>query len=274
VGEEIVATDGFTIIGERINATRKFIRKAVKERDVKFVQNEARKQTEAGATYIDCNAGANPATEADDLKWLVETVQGATDLPLCLDSANPDALRSALRLVQKTPIINSITTEPGRAEAIMPLVVERNTFVVALCMTESGIPIGADERVKAAEAMVKIANKAGVSVTRMLFDPAVTPVSTNPQEAMAIMQAVWRIMHDFPGANTTCGLSNISFGLPNRNVLNRNYLSMLMGAGLNSAIIDPTEPGMMATVIACNAIRARDEYCMHYIQAARDAKLD
>jgi len=266
-------SDGFTVIAERINATRKPIRNAVKKRDAEFIKNEARTQAAAGAHYIDVNAGANPSTEGDDLKWLVEVVQSAVDLPLCLDSPSPAVLKGALSLVQKTPIINSITAEAAKIAAILPLVVEYGTSVVGLCMSESGMPQGVEQRLAAVEIIVREVAAAGIPLSRVYFDPAVCPVSTSPSESLAVIETVRRIKTQFDSARTTCGLSNISFGLPNRNVLNRTYLAMLMSVGLDSAIMDSTEPGMSTLVVAADALLARDEYCMRYIQAAREGKL-
>lgn len=274
MGEEMSEAGGFIVIGERINATRKPIRAAIKKRDAEFIKNEARAQAAAGAHYIDVNAGASPATEADDLKWLVEVVQSAVELPLCLDSPSPAVLKGALSLVEKKPIINSITAESQKIAAILPLVVEYETSVVGLCVSESGMPEGIEQRIAAVETMVKEIEAAGLPLARVYFDPAICPVSTSPSESLAAIEAVRRIKSLFEGARTTCGLSNISFGLPNRNVLNRTYLAMLMSAGLDSAIMDPTEPGMATLVVTGDVLMARDEFCMRYIQAAREGKLN
>lgn len=262
------------IIAERINATRKRIGKAVVERDEKHIRREARIQAEAGATYIDCNAGRNPDSEIEDLKWMIGLVQDEVETPISIDSANPDAIAAGLNLVKKTPIINSVTAEKERIDKIMPLAAKSGAMLVSLCLNEGGMPVGLDDRLRAAETIVKAAEGAGIGVNRLIFDPLIVPISTDPAEVRAAIEAVRQIMTRWPGTHTTCGLSNISFGLPCRNVLNRTYLAMLVEAGLDGAIMDPTEPHMMATALAAEALVGRDEYCMEYIKAGRADKLD
>jgi len=269
----LVDSNQFLIVGERINASRKHIRQAVQERDAEFVRREAKRQAAAGAHYIDVNAGADPRREADDLKWLVETVQSAVALPLCLDSPSARAIKGVLPLVEKTPMINSITAEPERLRNFLPLVQETGGPVVGLCMTEKGMPCGVADRMTAVEQMCAALEQAGIARTRVHFDPCLAPVATSAEEALAALEAVRRIHRDFTGAHTTCGLSNISFGLPQRNLLNRTWLALLMGAGLDGAILDPTEPHMMATIIAGLALLGRDSFCMNYIQAERAGAL-
>ena len=261
------------VIAERINATRKRISKAVADRDAAFIALEAKTQAEAGATFIDCNAGRKPEREVDDLKWMIEVVQGAVELPVCIDSPNAKAIEAALKLVKKTPMINSVTAEKAKIESIMPLARDSGALLVALCMGDGGMPDGTADRLKAADMLLKAAGKYKIPADRLYFDPVIVPVSTKASEALAAIETVRHIMKNF-GAHTTCGLSNISFGLPNRNTLNRTFLTMLMAAGLDGAIMDPTEPHMMSTVLASRAILGRDEWCMDYIQAGRAEKLD
>ena len=274
MGEEMSDQAGFLIIGERINATRRQIREALARRDADLIRKEAQKQAAAGAHYIDVNAGANPATEAEDMKWLVEVVQSAVDLPLCLDSPSPDVLHGALSLAKKEPMINSITPEPARMKGILPLAVEHGCTVVGLCIGESGLPQGVEARLSAAAAMARSAESVGLPLSRIYFDPAVAPVSTCPQEAVAAIDSIRLIKSQFPGARTTCGLSNVSFGLPERMAMNAVFLAMMMGAGLDSAIIDITDRRMRAAILAAEALLARDEYCMRYIRAAREGLLE
>jgi 5-methyltetrahydrofolate--homocysteine methyltransferase len=261
------------IIGERINSTRKKIAKAVRARDAEFIRTEATNQTKAGAGYIDVNAGTSVAHEVDDLVWLTETVQSAVEVPVCVDSANPKALEAALHVHRGDALVNSITAEKERIEGILPLVVAHGTRVVALAMDDGGMPETADDRLQVVRGLVKTLTGEGVEIGRIYFDPLIRPISTNPDQALAAIEATRRIMTEFPGVHTICGLSNVSFGLPRRNLLNRAFLTLLIGAGLDSAIIDPTEPGMLATVLGTEALAGRDEYCMNYITAEREGKL-
>ena len=262
------------ICAERINSTRKRIAAAVRGRDADFIRREAVKQAEAGATFIDVNAGTSVAHEVGDLVWLTETVQSATEVPVCVDSANPVALEAALKVHRGGAMVNSITAEKDRIEGILPLVVKYNTRVVALAMDDGGMPETADQRLKVVAALVARLGKEGVERDRIHFDPLIRPISTNPDQAREAIEATRRIMTEFPGVHTICGLSNISFGLPKRNLLNRAFLTLLIGAGLDGAIIDPTEPGMVATVLGAEALIGRDEYCLNYITAEREGKLE
>jgi len=261
------------IVAERINSTRKRIREAVRARDAGFIATEAKNQVAAGADYIDVNAGTSVAHEVDDLKWLVETVQNAVDAPLCIDSANPVALKAALPLAKQTPIINSITGEKARMEAILPLVKEYNAKVVALVMDDSGMPEDAEGRMKAARALIPAIEKAGISLDRVYVDPLVRPVSTDIKQGAAVLRTVREVMTGWPGIHSICGLSNISFGLPVRNVLNSTFLALMLEAGLDGAIIDPTEPRMVATVVAAEALLGKDDFCIRYIEAHRAGRI-
>lgn len=258
------------IIGERINATRKPIADALAERNPEVIASETRKQDAAGADFIDVNAASNPAQEAELLSWAVGVVQQNTALPLCIDSADPEALRGALELVEADRVmINSVTLEEGRPEAVLPLAAEYGAHLVALTMDESGLPKTTEERVRIAARLIEAAEAAGVPKERLYVDPCVQPVGTNQDQGIAVVGAVRRIMRDFPGVHTTCGLSNIGFGLPRRHLLNRTFLGALIVAGLDSAIIDPTEPGITDVVLAAEALAGRDEFCMDYIRAMR-----
>ncbi|MEW6355631.1 MAG: dihydropteroate synthase [Planctomycetota bacterium] len=262
------------IVGERINTSRKRIRRAVEARDAEFIQKEARLQVEAGASMVDVNAGTSVKDEIDDLKWLVETAQAAVDVPLCLDSPNAKAIAEALKLHKNgRPMINSITAEKARMDEIIPLVKENDTLVVALCMGESGPPSSAADRVKNATTMKEALEAAGVPMDRAYFDPVIFPASTDGKAPMAAIECIRTIMSQFGGAHTTCGLSNISYGLPKRNHLNRTFLTLALAAGIDGVIVDPTEPEMMATLLAANVLLGRDEFCMNYITAEREGKL-
>jgi len=258
------------VIAERINATRRRIARALDERDADRIAREARIQTEAGADFIDVNAASNPAQETENLLWAVEVVQDSTDLPLCLDSASPGALRTALELIEgDTVMLNSVTAEKAKMEAVLPIAAEFGTHLVALTMDDTGLPTTAEQRVDIAGRLVEAAAQAGIGAEKLYVDPCIQPLCTSPDQARECLAAVSRIMAAFPGIHTTCGLSNISFGLPQRGLVNRTYLACLIMAGLDSAIIDPTAEGMMDTACAAEALAGRDEFCMNYISRMR-----
>jgi len=261
------------IVGERINTSRKRINEAVRNRDADRIKKEATMQVAAGADYIDVNAGTSVARETEDLKWLVETVQSATDAPLCIDSANPDALRAALELVDKTPIINSITAEAARKDAILPLVLESGAGIVALLMGDAGMPEDAAGRIAVAETLITELEEAGVPRERVYIDPLVRPISTDTRQSTEVLETVRTVMTGWPGVHMVCGLSNISFGLPARNVLNTTFLALMIEAGLDGAIVDPTEPRMVATIAAAEALLGNDDFCMGYIETHRAGQI-
>ncbi|MBN1809292.1 MAG: dihydropteroate synthase [Planctomycetes bacterium] len=261
------------IVGERINSTRKRIGQAIRDRDVARIQKEAKNQADAGATHIDVNAGTNPDRELEDMLWLIDTVQAVVDLPLSLDSANPAVVREVLPRVQKTPLINSISGESNRIEGMVELVASNAGPVVALTMDDSGLPEDVAGRLKAAATIRDVLNKAGVDDDRIVFDPLLRPLSTNPDQVAVFLEAVSRLRKEFPAAHQICGMSNISFGLPNRNNINKAFMTLALAAGMDCFVLDPTEPGIMANYHAARAVLCMDEYCMEYIMQSREGRL-
>jgi len=258
------------IIAERINATRRRIAQALRDRDARLIAREARRQAEAGADYIDVNAATDPASELDGLLWAVGVVREATDLPICLDSSNPDVLRAGLDAAGSGPVmLNSVTGEREKLARVLPLAADSGALLVALAMDEKGLPQTAQARLEIAARIADAADEAGIPRQRLYVDPCIQPLCTSPEQAQEVLSAVRRIMDELPGVHTTCGLSNISFGLPDRNLINRTYLACLIASGLDSAILDPTAEGVMHTVRAAEALAGRDEFCMNYISAMR-----
>ena len=261
------------IVGERINATRKRIGRAVGEQDAEFIGREAVRQVEAGAGMVDVNGGV-PGREEEYLPWLVSVVQDAVDVPLCLDSANPEALALALPLCKNRPMINSVTAEPERLEAVLPLVSEHNTKIIALCLTGSGVPSGVTDRVETASGLIEQITGTGVPQENIYVDPCVFPIGTDTTQGPAILEAIAQISASFPQVHTIGGISNVSFGLPVRKLLNETFLTLAMARGLDAAIIDPTNRQMMAAVTASQALLGNDDYCAEYLQAYRAGKLE
>jgi cobalamin-dependent methionine synthase I len=253
------------IVGERINSSRSSIEQALRSRDTGAIEAEARKQVEAGAHVLDVNAGTSVTTEVEDLVWLVQTVQAAVDVPLCLDSPNAEALRAAVIVHMGTPMINSITGEEERLAEILPVVAESGASVVALTMDEEGMPRTADDRLRVAHKLAQRASASGVPLQRLYFDPVISALATDHTQGRAVLDAVTRIRTELPEAHIVCGLSNIGFGLPSRRVLNHTFLVMLMAAGMDAAIADPTVEGFVDVVTAAEALLGNDEFCMSYI---------
>ncbi len=261
----------FTIIAERINMTRKRIREEVWKRNTDFVAKEVQKQVEAGATHIDVNAGGDPSKEVEDMKWLTEVISGSTELPLVYDSANPSAIEEGLKLCNREgTIINSITGEKERIENILPVVKKYGTGVVALTMDDSGMPEDYEGRMAITRKLADRVKAEGISLDRVYFDHTVRPASTNPGQARFILDAIASTRKEFPDAHIALGLSNISYGLPARNNLNKAFLAMLIAAGCDGFIFDPCESGMMSTLLSARAVMGFDEYGMEYITAYRE----
>jgi 5-methyltetrahydrofolate--homocysteine methyltransferase len=262
------------IIGERINASRKSIAEAISSRDAAFIRNEAKIQADAGAGFIDVNAGTFVGEEAKHLRWVIETVQEAVDLPLSVDSPDPAVIKAMIPLVTNTPMINSITLEASRLENILPIVAEHQTKVIGLCQSGDSIADTAETKVKMAGQLVKKVEASGLPLDHLYIDPLVYPLATNDRSALATLDAIERIMKEFPGVHTTCGLTNVSYGLPNRKLVNRTFLIAAIDRGLDSAILDPTDKQLYGALKAALMIAGKDEFCMEYIAGFREGRLE
>jgi cobalamin-dependent methionine synthase I len=262
------------IVAERINATRKRIGAAFAARDAALLRQEAQRQADAGADYIDVNAALSPETERDGMAWAVDEVRAATDRPLAIDTASAVVARAGLeRLPKGSALLNSISGEAARLEAMLPLAVEFETKLVALAMDDEGMPTSMADRWRAIEKIFAATDRAGIPRDRLLVDPLVSPVSTSPENAAQCLQMIAEIRARGGGAGSIVGLSNISFGLPVRRHLNRTFLAMAAASGLSAAILDPLEPDLMTTVLAAGCLTGADEFCMKYIEAHRAGRL-
>lgn len=257
------------IIGERINTSRKDINEAVEKRDAAFITADVQKQVKAGADYIDVNAGSRIGSELEDLNWLVEVVEAGVDVPLALDSPDPKALKAVARKVKKRPMINSTTAESNRFEAMKAVVQERECDVVALCMDDRGIPKTVEEAIRNASFLVQNLTKLGIPIERIHLDPMIQPISVNKDNGILAFETIRNLHREFPGVLTICGLSNVSFGLPNRFLVNRLFMVLCIGAGLTGAIVDPLDQKMMTSIIVAETLMGKDEYCMKYLKASR-----
>ena len=259
------------IVGENINTSRKRISEAVEKQDAEFIVRVAKNQADAGAHFIDVNAGTFVDQETEYLCWLVETVQEAVDLPLCLDSPSPKALSEAIKYHRGEPMINSISLEKDRFDPMLQIVTAQPCRVVALCMTETAMPVTIEDRVQAGAELISRLTAAGVALENIYIDPLVQPVSVDARMGSAVLGAIKTIMNDFPGVNTICGLSNISFGLPARRLINRTFLSLCMLQGLSATILDPTDKRLMANLLSTRMILGKDDYCADFIDAYQNS---
>jgi cobalamin-dependent methionine synthase I len=262
------------IIGELINASRKAIGAAIEAQDAAAIQKVAEDQHSAGANFIDVNAGIYIDKEPEYLTWLVKTVQEAVDGPCAIDSPNPKAIEAALAVHRGTPMINSISLEKERFENLMPIIAGTDMKVIALCMSDEGMPETIDDRLKIADTLVNGLLQNNVKMENIFVDPLVQPMSVNNSFGMEFLNAVERIMQKFEGIHTACGLSNISYGLPVRPFLNQTFMVMAVTKGLDGAIVNPLDKKMMANIIAAETLAGKDSYCMKYLQAYRAGRFD
>src|SRR5271157_1211832 len=258
------------IIGEKINSSIPSTAAAIEKRDADYIRRLARDQVEAGAGMIDVNAGTFVGEEVALLKWLINLVQEVTDVPLCVDSPNPVALKAALPLHRGKALVNSISLEAGRYESVLPVVTESGASVVALCMDDRGIPNDAQGRIDIACRLADKLGAEGISTGDIYFDVLVQPISVNDTFGAAAIDAVKGIRRRIPGAHTTCGLSNVSFGLPERKLLNSAFAVTLICAGMDTLIIDPLDRRIMAVIAAARAVSGQDEFCDEYLRAYRN----
>ena len=234
--------------GELINASRKSIETAIEAKDSDAIQEVARNQFEAGAHYIDVNAGVFVDREAEYLKWLVSTVQSTIDAPCCIDSPDPGAIETALSVHKGTAMINSISLEKERYDQLLPILTGTDLKVVALCMSDEGMPQTADQRLSIAEQLINGLVKNGIPIENIYVDPLVQPISTNDMFGVEFLNAIDLISTTFKGVHTICGLSNISNGPPEhlRPILNQTFMVMLQKYGMESVIADPLDDQLIA----------------------------
>jgi len=262
----------FLKIGERINSSRSTIARALAAKDEVFIKKEARLQKDAGADMLDVNCAFNSKDEIADMEWLIEIVQAETGLPLSIDSPNPRVVEAGLERHKGKALINSITLEGEKVESILPLVKKYDAKVIILTMDEKGMPTGANDRINLVEKALKLADRHSVGTESLYVDPLARPISSEPKQALEIIEAVKLIKSKYP-IKTICGLSNISFGLPERSALNSIFLAMMLSAGLDAAILDVTNKKIKSVLKTSNALLGRDDFCKEYIKSYRSGEL-
>jgi len=258
------------IIGERINPTgRKVMQKALQAGDFDIVRRDAVAQVEAGAKILDVNAGVPGADEPVLLQKVLSTVMEVTDVPLCIDTADPKALEAALKYYQGKALINSVNGEERSLEAVLPLVKEYGAAVIGLCMDDDGIPATPGDRLKVAAKIIERAGKLGIPVEDVVIDPLALTMGSDHTAGLIAFQTIKGIVAEF-GVNVTMGASNISFGMPDRKHINSTFIAMAIHAGLTCPITNPLEDAVAIAVLAADLSMGRDEYGMNWINAYRD----
>jgi len=262
------------LIGEKINATRPSIRSIIQNRDDGAISELAKRQTDAGISFIDVNVGTGVGSQQEEVRsmeWAVEAIQSKVDIPLSIDSPDPAVLEAGLKKANgRAYLINSTKAEQQSLEEIVPLASTYKSPLVALTMDESGIPKTVQHRLQACEKIAEFCEKWGIPMEHVFFDPLVMPIGTDITKGMVTLAAVTEIKKEFPRAKTVLGISNISYGLPARNRLNAAFLHMAIYAGLDAAIIDPLDGDIMGEVRAAEVLVGRDRHCRRYTRAFRN----
>lgn len=257
----------FIIIGEKINPTgHKKLAAALTEGNFEYVREVALRQVAWGADVLDVNVGVPGIDEPAIIKKVVELVIAITDVPLCIDSGNPDVLKAGLAAAPGKPLVNSVSGEESRLASVLPLVKDRGAAVIGLTMDDNGIPKSAEERVAVAEKILERAARLGIPSEDVIIDPLVLTVGSDSKAALVTLQTI-ELLRKNLGVNVNLGASNVSFGLPDRPSVNQAFLAMTIQAGATCAITDPVKLG--ATIRASDLLLGRDDYSMRYIKYFR-----
>jgi len=255
------------LIGERINPTgKKKLAEALKAGDLEIVRKEALAQTQAGADIIDVNVGVFGIDEAALLPKAVQAVMETVDTPLCLDSSNPDALEAALKVYKGKPLVNSVTGEEHSLKRVLPLIKKYGAAVIGLVQDDNGIPKDADGRVRVAHKIVERAEAAGIPREDLVIDCLAFAVGAEPASGAAVIEAIRRIKAEL-GVNMTMGASNVSFGLPDRELINNAFVVIATAAGVTCLIVDAAK--VRSIILAADLVLGRDKRARRYIEAYR-----
>lgn len=262
------------IIGEKINGAIPAVAQAIANRDDEKIRTLAIGQRDAGADYLDVCAGTNTDAEYETLTWLIDLVQDAVDTPICIDSPNPHMLIKVFPKLKGAGLINSISMEGDKCDLLLPLLKEHPDWgVIALCCDRQGIASKTEHKVAIAFEIISKAAAYGIQPERIHIDPLVLALSAVNDSAQNFYAAIRQIKERYPDIKVTAALSNISFGMPVRKLVNMNFLALAMDAGLDSAIIDPLNRDIIGTILATEALLGKDKYCQKYNKAYRSGKI-
>ncbi len=268
-GKEVIIGDGrpTVLIGERINPSgRKKLSEALKAGELEIIGSEAKAQVEAGADIIDVNVGAFGVDEVDMLPRAVKIAMKAVDAPLCIDSSNSDALVAALKVYKGKPLVNSVSGEEHSLAKVLPVIKEYGAAVVGLTQDDEGIPAGADRRVAIAHKIVERAGKIGIPPEDIVIDCLAFAVGADTESGQVTLETIQRVKAEL-GVNMTLGVSNISFGLPDRDLINYAFMSVVIAAGATSLIVNVAK--VRPIVLAADLVLAQDKRARRYIDAYR-----
>lgn len=261
------------IIGEKINGSIPAVAKAIAEKDAEFIKDRARKQAAANAAYIDCCASVPEEIEVETLKWMIECIQEVTDLPISVDSPSTAVLKEAYKFCKRPGIFNSVSGEGDKIDTIFPIMAmeeNKDWEVIALLSDDTGIPKCAADRLRVFNNIMAKAKEYNISPNRLHIDPLVEMLCTSEDGIAMNIEVIETVRKQYPTIHITAAISNISFNLPVRKLINYGFMILAMNAGLDSAIMDPTNRDMLGLVYATEALMGEDDFCMEYIGAYRE----
>ena len=259
------------IIGEKINGSIPSVAEAIAKRDRAFIKARAQQQAAAGATFIDCCASVAESEEVETLQWMIGCIQEVTDLPISVDSPSAAVLSKAYTFCKRPGLFNSVSGEGNKIDTIFPLLADNPGWqVIALLSDDTGIPKNAEDRLRVFDKIMEKAAAYGISPGRIHIDPLVEMLCTSENGIETNVEVISAVRKRYSDIHITAAVSNISFNLPVRKVINLGFTVLAMNAGLDSAILDPTNRDMMGVIYATEALLGRDEYCMEYISAYRE----
>lgn len=253
------------IVGERLNSSRASIHQALSLKDEKYLLNEALKQERAGANYIDLNAATLLEQEVSRLKWAIPLLQQKLAVPLSLDTPNPEAMEIGLKIHKGKALLNSLSGESRRIQSFLPLIKKYQPQVIILCLDDSGIPKSSDQELAIAERMISLLYKEGISVEDIFIDPLVRPVGADLKGGKLFLETLEKIKKNLPEVKTIAGISNVSFGLPRRRLLNRIFLTLAIQKGLDAAILDPLDKEIIASFYSAQALLGKESAMKNYL---------
>ncbi|GAB6907219.1 Pterin binding enzyme [Desulfosarcina cetonica] len=258
------------IIGEKINGAIPSVAKAIADKDEALIRELAKTQSEAGAAYIDVCASVDSAIELDTMKWLIDLVQEATDTPIAIDSPDARVCAKAIEFCNKPGLVNSVSMEGDKIDVVFPMIADTQWECIALLCDDSGIPKTGEKRLEVFAAIMEKAEAFNIDPSRLHIDPLVEMLCTAEDGINTVMEVMREVKRQYPTIHVTGGASNISFNLPARKFVNQAFLVLSMGAGMDSAIINPLHKHMMGLIYATEALKGNDEYCMEYINGYRE----
>lgn len=260
------------IIGEKINGSIPVVAEAIAKRDAEFIQNRAKLQETSGATFIDCCASVSEAEEVETLRWMIDCIQAVTDLPISVDSPSTKVLAEAYKFCKRPGLFNSVSGEGSKMDEIFSIMAQpenKKWEVIALLSDDTGIPKNAADRLKVFDKIMAKAKEYDIDPSRIHIDPLVEMLCTSEDGIAVNTEVISTIRKQYPTIHITAAVSNISFNLPVRKMINFGFTVLAMNVGLDSAILDPTNRDMMGLIFATEALLGMDDYCMEYIGAYR-----